>query len=126
MGGCNEPKPYIKRNPGSYWQQYCFPHWGDVRSQRMHGGLEVWKDKYGYVQIRKVIDGELFRGAEHRYIMQKKLGRKLLPFESVHHINGIRDDNRPENLELWLGGIRPGQRARDIKCPHCGEAYLND
>ena len=38
---------------------------------------------------------------EHILVMQGILGRHLLPGESVHHRNRVRDDNRPENLELW-------------------------
>lgn len=41
---------------------------------------------------------------EHKAVMEAKLGRKLVKGESVHHKNAIRHDNRPENLELWVGG----------------------
>lgn len=50
---------------------------------------------------------------EHRYIMEQKIGRQLLKCENVHHINGIRDDNRPENLELWSTSQPSGQRVSD-------------
>ncbi|MFH5805445.1 HNH endonuclease signature motif containing protein [Alienimonas sp. DA493] len=52
---------------------------------------------------------------EHRVVMERKLGRKLRKGESVHHINGLRDDNRPENLELWAKYQPAGQRVTD-KC----------
>jgi HNH endonuclease len=50
---------------------------------------------------------------EHILIMEELLGRHLLPEETVHHRNGVRDDNRPHNLELWVRPQPSGIRASD-------------
>lgn len=58
---------------------------------------------------------------EHRYVMEQTLGRYLEPHERVHHLNGQRNDNRPENLELWKVKKKDpaGVRAADYHCAGC-------
>ena len=54
------------------------------------------------------------RMPEHRSVMSDVLGRPLLEEETVHHKNGVRTDNRPENLEVWTGNHSNGARLQDV------------
>lgn len=67
-------------------------------------------DRLGY---RRMPPREGSSVMQHRQMMEDHIGRVLRPEESVHHINGIRDDNRIENLELWSSSHPKGQRVED-------------
>lgn len=69
-------------------------------------------DPDGYVRAYNLPE-ERNGVAEHRLVMEAHLGRRLLPGETPHHLNGDRADNRIENLELWSTVQPSGQRVPD-------------
>lgn len=72
-----------------------------------------FKINEGYLAVSRLVDGEREKRMHHRVVMEQSLGRELLAEETVHHINGIRNDNRLENLELWSSRHPKGQRVQD-------------
>ena len=89
------------------WQTYGDPEAPLRRSRNGEGKNRLNADGY----MRRRLRGKYVM--EHRAVMEEMLGRPMTREETVHHRNGIRTDNRPENLELWVG-TRSGQRVEDL------------
>lgn len=85
-----------------------------ARYRKPDGSTTPWRYENGYL-VRSIYRGGVrYKQLQHRVVYEDYLGRELRPIENVHHINGVRDDNRLENLELWVVKQPAGQRPEDL------------
>lgn len=134
----SRPAPLVGQNPhdnlarpcsvakckrGHYAKGFCNLHWkrwrkhGDPLDGEAQEAHQPTKNKDGYILVWAPEHPMAYAGRrapEHRLIMEKMLGRYLFPDENVHHRNGKKGDNRPENLELWLTHQPKGQRVSEV------------
>lgn len=123
-GGCNELIDQFDSQGRPKRFKLGHNQWRGGRHLQAKGYVVVYNPTHPYAMSGKYV-------FEHRLVMEQHLGRYLKPDEQVHHINGIRNDNRIENLELTnvLNHTRLYHHNKvdmsNRKCSDCGSNHTS-
>lgn len=109
---CLDPV-YARGRCSLHYQHFRARHNGVMPRMPSNPNWYTTKKGYRVLKISLGQRGKVRAEWEHRLVMEQHLGRPLEGHEEVHHLNGIRDDNRIENLELWSTSQPKGQRVED-------------
>jgi len=109
-GYCGKEFSYARYKPRSFCSQSC--RYAGQKKTWERKGVDGWRPQHRSGYIVRSKQGRTVM--QHREVMEKILGRPLTKYETVHHKNGDRTDNSPENLELWVKRQPPGQRVADV------------
>lgn len=91
--------------------------WKGGRYKNEQGYIDIWMPEHPNAKKSR---GKKTYILEHRFVMSGHLGRPLERWEHVHHKNGIKHDNRIENLEIVTTKTHLGK----VECPHCRKEFF--
>ena len=111
MPACQECGEAVKRKSRKFCSHKCK---GAARGRQLRKP-EMWRKPNALGYIDGTVwqpDGTQKCVRQHRWVMERHLGRELLPSEDIHHINGVKHDNRIENLQIMGHGAHSSMHGR--------------
>lgn len=120
---CGDKKEKYEREGDKFCDRSCYMEW-----KRANPNKKAYKEKIfvsGYYYLYKPEHPNAIKGkryiAEHRHVLEQKIGRYLLSNEIAHHIDGNKQNNKPENLEVLIASEHSKYHAEQRKRNKLGQ-----